>query len=330
MAFKFSETGDTVYSTTFPGIVKRDSIFVLSNDFGKVPITIPNWKPEPCFWDARFQPVAESIKDLEVRPDDVWLAAYPKSGITWCQEMIWLVCNDLQYEKAATLTVDSRWCYLDLCSKKKHEGPLPMDFAPSPRFVKSHLPVALLPDQIWTVRPKMVYIRRNPKSVAVSCFHHYASIYGCTATKEQFMQAFLKDQVLSSPYHRHVIEYHHLDYPNMLHLCYEDMKRDLKGTLRRVCSFFNKSYSEDQLETLTKHLSFESLKNNKAVNFSDVTQRTLLESNRTDKLADPNYKFMRQGEVEGWKKELDQETIEKFDEWTNRKVLDPDDMKLFA
>lgn len=251
-----------------------------------------------------------------------------------------------------TQAVIKFFSFNSLCSKKKHEGPLPMDFAPSPRFVKSHLPVTLLPDQIWTVRPKMVYIRRNPKSVAVSCFHHYASIYGCTATKEQFMQAFLKDQVLSSPYHRHVIEYHHLDYPNMLHLCYEDMKRvlipqylvdwtitsllffhslqDLKGTLRRVCSFFNKSYSEDQLETLTKHLSFESLKNNKAVNFSDVTQRTLLESNRTDKLADPNYKFMRQGEVEGWKKELDQETIEKFDEWTNRKVLDPDDMKLFA
>ncbi|KXJ77353.1 hypothetical protein RP20_CCG007779 [Aedes albopictus] len=269
MAFKFSETGDTVYSTTFPGIVKRDSIFVLANDYGKVPITIPNWKPEACFWDARFQPVSQSIKDLEVRPDDVWLAAYPKSGITWCQEMIWLVCNDLQYGKAATLNVDSRWSYLDLCTKKKHEGPLPMDFESSPRFVKSHLPVALLPDQIWTVRPKMVYIRRNPKS-------------------------------------------------------------DLKGTLRQVCSFFNKSYSEDQLETLAKHLSFDSLKNNKAVNFSDVTQRTLLESNRTDKLADPNYKFMRQGEVEGWKKELDQETIEKFDEWTNSKVMDPDDMKLFA
>ncbi|EAT33759.1 AAEL013976-PA [Aedes aegypti] len=330
MAFEFSKTGDTVYSNTFPGITKRDSIYVTPKDYGKIPITISHWKPEPCFWDAGFQPVAQSIKDLEVRPDDVWLIAYPKSGITWCQEMIWLVCNNLDYEKAASLKIDHRWCYLDLCTKMKHEEPLPMVSAPSPRFIKSHLPVALLPDRIWSVKPKIVYVRRNPKSVAVSYYHHYVSIYGCTATKEQFMRAFLSDQILSSPYHQHVIEYHHLDYPdNLLYLCYEDMKKDLKGTLRRVCSFFGKSYSDDQFDTLTQHLSFDSLKNNKAVNFSDVTQQALQHSNRADKLADPNFKFMRRGEVEGWKRELDPETIKEFENWTNSKVLDPEDRKLF-
>lgn len=113
----------------------------------------------------------------------------------------------------------------------KHEEPLPLVSAPSPRFIKSHLPVALLPDRIWSVKPKMVYVRRNPKSVAVSYYHHYVSIYGCTATKEQFMRAFLSDQILSSPYHQHVIEYHHLDYPdNLLHLCYEDMKKVMSAT----------------------------------------------------------------------------------------------------
>lgn len=98
--------------------------------------------------------------------------------------------------------------------------------APSPRFIQSHLPVALLPDQIWSVRPKMVYVRRNPKSVAVSYFHYTVSMQGYSGTMDQFVRAFMKDQVLYSPYHEHIIEYHHLDYPdNLLLLCFEDMKK---------------------------------------------------------------------------------------------------------
>ena len=42
---------------------------------------------------------------------------------------------------------------------------------PSPRFMKSHLPVHLLPADILTKKAKIVYVARNPKDVAVSFFH---------------------------------------------------------------------------------------------------------------------------------------------------------------
>ncbi|EAT33758.1 AAEL013972-PA [Aedes aegypti] len=331
MAFEFSETENPVYKETYAGFKQQDCILVKPKDYSNVPITIPNWEPEPCYLNSRYRAMAQQIKEFEVRPDDVWLVTYPKSGTTWCQEMIWLICHNLDYEKAAAHKLGERWCYLEFGSKTDVPDPFKtITSAPSPRFIKSHLPASLLPDQIWTVRPKMVYVRRNPKSVAVSYFHHTVSMHGYSGTKEQFVRAFINDQVLNSPYHEHVIEFHHLNYPdNLLHLCFEDMKKDLKSTLHRVCEFFNKSFSDEQLQKLANHLSFDSLKDNKAVNFSGFTEKVLQQSNRTEKLADPNYKFMRRGEADGWKKELDPELAHELDEWTNRKATDPEDRKLF-
>lgn len=37
---------------------------------------------------------------LDVR--DIWLVSPPKCGVTWTQEMVWLIANDLDYEGAKT------------------------------------------------------------------------------------------------------------------------------------------------------------------------------------------------------------------------------------
>lgn len=46
-----------------------------------------------------------------------------------------------------------------------------IDVESSPRLLHSHLPPHLLPKQIWSVRPKVIYIYRNPKDAAISRFH---------------------------------------------------------------------------------------------------------------------------------------------------------------
>ena len=43
--------------------------------------------------------------------------------------------------------------------------------APSPRFIKTHLPMSLLPPKILDTA-KVVYVARDPRDVAVSSFHH--------------------------------------------------------------------------------------------------------------------------------------------------------------
>jgi hypothetical protein len=97
---------------------------------------------------------------------------------------------------------------------------------PSPRCIKTHLPIQFLPDQIWTVNPKIIYIKRSPRDVAVSFFHHAAALHGYVGPMEDFIDAFINECVLYSPYYPHIIDYCQVaeKLDNFLVLNYEDMK----------------------------------------------------------------------------------------------------------
>lgn len=95
----------------------------------------------------------------------------------------------------------------------------------SPRFIKSHLPVGLLPEQVWKVQPKLVYVYRKPKSVTVSYYHHMVTLRGYRGTLEDFVRSTVRDLQWFAPYHQHVIEYSELAYlDNVLLISYEEMK----------------------------------------------------------------------------------------------------------
>ena len=46
--------------------------------------------------------------------------------------------------------------------------------------------------------------------------------------------------------------------------------QDLPKEISRVAKFFNKEFTNDQIETLAKHLGFDSFKNNPAVNGQEL------------------------------------------------------------
>lgn len=132
---------------------------------------------------------------------------------------------------------------------------------PRPRHIKSHLPLALLPKQLWIVKPKIVYVSRNPKDVAVSYLHHYQMIMGFRGTKETFLRQLLADKVMYCPQVQHVLEFWQIrQEPYVLFLSYERMKRDLRSVVAQVCQFFGKEFTEEQLDTLAEHLSFDQMK----------------------------------------------------------------------
>lgn len=60
-----------------------------------------------------FIPMYDRIKNMEVYEDDVWLVTYPKCGTTWAQEMMWLICNNLDYETAKKEDLLERFPYLE-------------------------------------------------------------------------------------------------------------------------------------------------------------------------------------------------------------------------
>ena len=68
---------------------------------------------EKWIMPEKYSEFAETIYNFEARPDDVFICTLPRSGTTWTQEMIWLICNDLDYEKAKSIPLIQRFPYLE-------------------------------------------------------------------------------------------------------------------------------------------------------------------------------------------------------------------------
>ncbi|XP_055602648.1 luciferin sulfotransferase-like [Uranotaenia lowii] len=302
MAYEYFPITDPTWEETNQELGESDYILVKPKDYSHVPIGIPNWEPQPCCMSELFKNWERELHQFEVKPDDVWVATYPKNGTTWTQEMVWLICNGLDFEKARNNHIRQRFPFLEISTmiSDRDSFGLVRNMA-SPRFIKTHLPVGLLPPQIWSVKPKIVHVKRNPKSVAVSYYHHSKNIH-YKGSLDQFIHSFKKDLQYYSPYHNHVIEYHELqNYENILYLSYEDMKRDLRSSILETCHFFGETYTDEQIEQLCQHLSFDSMKANNKVNYTDEKGEG---------------KFMRQGTADGWKRELSVEQITEIDCWT--------------
>ena len=112
-----------------------------------------------------FLPFADRLYNFEVREDDIWIVSFPKSGTTWTMEMVWMLVNNVDKEKAAepaTLRIpftemtamlgpdpeklpfapEMREVMLDPIS---YAGKMPKS---TPRVLKTHLPLDCIPHGI--------------------------------------------------------------------------------------------------------------------------------------------------------------------------------------
>lgn len=282
------------------------------------------WEPKPCVLPEKFQAFADRIRNFEVYDDDVWIITFPKCGTTWTQEMVWLIDHNLDYETAKRDSINSRSVYLEIAGIAKN---LPVDTVAAtankarPRHIKSHLPLALLPKQLWTVKPKIIYVSRNPKDVAVSYWHHYQMIMGYRGPREHFLEALLADQVVYCPQVQHVLDFWRLrEERNVLFLTYEQMKRNLRDVLVKTCDFFGKQYSDQQLDDLAHHLSFDQMKKNPATNNTDLTKGAMEMNGRKGE----KFEFMRKGQIGDYKNELSADFIERLDRYIDEQLRGSD------
>lgn len=69
-----------------------------------------------CILPQRYRDISEQVKNLKVRSDDVFLCSYPRTGSTWLQEILWLLGNDLDFDKAKAVMQQVRNPTLELSS----------------------------------------------------------------------------------------------------------------------------------------------------------------------------------------------------------------------
>ncbi|XP_047988845.1 luciferin sulfotransferase-like isoform X2 [Leguminivora glycinivorella] len=233
-----------------------------------------------CFLPKVYKEDADNYRTMAVRPDDVWVATFPRSGTTMTQELVWLLMNDFDYDTASKIDLTSRYAFLEtkrvglltivyksidpelLEKVNKHRWSYDaVTNVPSPRFIKTHLPFSLLPENLLDV----VY----------------------------------------SPYFSHVkaawAARHH---PNMLFIFYEDIIKDLPAAIMRIADFLGKEVTDEQVARLCEHLDINKFRKNESVNRSDLS-----------KINPAAETFIRNGGAGGWRQHFDEEMAAQAQRW---------------
>lgn len=166
-----------------------------------------------------------------------------------------------------------------------------------------------------TVRPKMVYIARNPKDLAVSYYYYCQLIHQTDGSFEEFCDIFLDDCAPIGPMWAHMLSFwKRRNQPNVLFLKYEDMKRKLPQVVRKVAEFMDigRELSDAEVDRLCDHLQFDKMQKNPAVNMEPLMKNS---ANINDKAS---VKFIRKGEIGDWKNYMSDELSERFDAWIGK------------
>lgn len=79
-----------------------------------VEVTSDRHPEKSCVLIKKYQEIcADRIKNFQVFSDDVWVLSFPKCGTTWTIEMVWLIQNNMDFEKARSIAADDRFPFLE-------------------------------------------------------------------------------------------------------------------------------------------------------------------------------------------------------------------------
>jgi hypothetical protein len=240
--------------------------------------------------------------DYVPRPDDIFIVTYPRSGTTWLQMILYQLTTDGNMD-FPHIAQHSPWFERSVKAGKGFEA------LPSPRVFKSHLSYRRIPKGPC----KYIYVARDGKDVAVSCFHLHCSHNGYKGTFTEFFDLFLKGKVEFGSWFKHVRGWwEHRDDPNVLFLHYEDLLGDLEGCLRRIIAFCEFDIAPERLPTILERCRFAFMKQHEH-QFDHLTG-TLWEQGLQFNA------FLRNGKAGSWKEQLSGQQEERFDRVYHRQL----------
>ncbi|XP_053237711.1 amine sulfotransferase-like isoform X1 [Podarcis raffonei] len=244
----------------------------------------------------------DTLEDFEIRDSDVFLVTYPKSGTIWTQNILSLIYHEGHRDGTEKVDLLDRAPWLEYNIRN-----VDYDSRPSPRLFASHLPYYLVPKGLRNRRAKVVYVARNPKDVMVS-FYHFSKMAVKFEEVEDFgifMERFLAGKVLASSWLDHVEGwYSHKDDFNILFLTYEEMKKDLRSSVLKLCNFLGKRLTEKEVDAVVDQATFNKMKADPRANYEFMP---------LDILDHSKGPFLRKGTVGDWKNMMTVAQSERFD-----------------
>ncbi|XP_062980820.1 amine sulfotransferase-like isoform X2 [Elgaria multicarinata webbii] len=187
---------------------------------------------------------------------------------------------------------------------------------PSPRIIIAHLPYYLVPKGLRDKKGKVIYVYRNPKDAMVSSFLYLNPTEGLgkSSALEDYMQQYLAGKVACSSIFDHVKGwYTHKNEFNVLFLSYEEMIKDLRGTVLKICSFVGKQLSSQEVDKVVDLATFKNMKADRRANNEIVLGKIFKQE---------NVKHLRKGTIGDWKNIMTVSQSERFDKVFQEKMKD--------
>ncbi|XP_034094807.1 sulfotransferase 2B1-like [Gymnodraco acuticeps] len=195
-------------------------------------------------------------------------------GTHWMKEIVPLIMSGGDPEPVDNIVNWKRVPWLEL----QQTASLELEQRPSPRLLTTHFQYNMMPPSFFEVKPKVIYVTRNPKDVFTSSFHHHeaASFLVDPGPQTQFLHNFLDGKVLFGSWFDHVKSWLNAeDEEHIMHISYEQMIMDLKDSVCNMAQFLQTPLDHEAIEKIADRCLFKNMKKNNMSNYSTVPRELL-------------------------------------------------------
>lgn len=223
---------------------------------------------------------------ISQRKNDVFIAAYPRSGSTWLRTIL---ANIIDPGAAGNPDV-----FNQLIPAVSIRNACLINSLSDPRLIMTH--------SVW--RPsinKAVYLVRDGRDALISSYHYYSTRAGLDISLDQFYDLYIK-RTYGATWSTHTQSWLRKGASalgdNLHEIRFEELRQDPLAIVSRLCAFLGLSATDSEISTAIKHASLDHARQ--------------IERRRQGELSSRDASFYRQGKTEQWRQERYTTVISRF------------------
>jgi hypothetical protein len=223
------------------------------------------------------------LRHRGLEPSDVFIASYPRSGVSWTRFILFEILTGREAGFAA------------VNAGIRGVGRHSMGLRPLPengRLIATH-------EQYRKEYRRAIYLVRDGRDVALSEFAYTTALEFFHGNLDEFLQTFFCGKISAfAPWHRHVGSW--LDSPiaeteRLLVVHYEDLRQNPVPGFTRLAEFLGVDVDQERIQRAVANNSLEKMK-----------KKEVAEPQR----ASMKDRFVRNGFVQGWRSKLTDQQLE--------------------
>ncbi|KAM6984961.1 sulfotransferase 6B1-like [Aplochiton taeniatus] len=282
------------------------------------------YKYEGILYSSILSPTENlnALKNLEARPEDVLLVAYPKCGFNWMVAVLRKIID-------AAIGLKEKIKMPPLIEFFSPDIQKGLTDAPSPRLLGTHFHRDNIPASFITKKTKVLVVFRNPKDTVVSYYHFTNNNPFLPTAKswDSFFADFMSGEVAWGSYFDHALAWDkHMDDPNVMIVTFEELKEVI--FLGSMTKYLLNLFSQDAISNLadgvrqiSTFFGFE-LTNEEIQSIADESTFNVMKERSKDTLGHMSNVIFRKGDIGDWKNHFNDAQSKEMDKEFQKHLAD--------